>query len=160
MKKKVISIFCTMMLVMGLVVSVKMNSEAAESLPMIDGSYLTHETESTGTDIKFTRGVNLQTGYSKILRMGPGVIYAGGTTIAQHCVESVQITVLVERASEEDEEWHYVNHWHRENKNADLVSANRRLEVEGGYYYRVASMHSADGDMSSSVTDGIFIEEP
>ena len=33
------------------------------------------------------------------------------------------------------------------------------LEVEGGYYYRVQCTHSANDDVSSSFTDGVYVEE-
>ena len=127
---------------------------------MIDGSYLTHEEESVGYDTKVTRGVDLLAGYSKVVRLGPGVLYAGGSTIAAHVVDEVGIAVMVERAQEGDEQWQYYDSWQKFNQNIDKVSDNRRLEVEGGYYYRVRCTHSANSDMSSSFTDGVFIEEP
>jgi hypothetical protein len=127
---------------------------------MLDGSYLTNETESTGTDVKLTRGENLQIGYSKLRVLSPGVIYAGGTTIAEHTCESVKVAVIVERAHWEDEEWEFVDSWQKENTDADLVSTSKRLEVEGGWYYRVWCIHSADGDLSTSTTDGLYVEEP
>ena len=58
------------------------------------------------------------------------------------------------------EEWEVVEVWHKENTDADLVSTSKKLEVEGGWYYRVVCTHSADGDMSSSATDGLYVEEP
>ena len=33
-------------------------------------------------------------------------------------------------------------------------------DVEGDYYYRVRCIHSAGQDMSSSFTNGVYIEEP
>ena len=88
------------------------------------------------------------------------MIYAGGTTIGEHTCKSIQISVSVERAKWEDEEWEVVEVWHKENTDADLVSTSKKLEVEGGWYYRVLCTHSADGDMSSSFTDGLYVEEP
>ena len=46
------------------------------------------------------------------------------------------------------------------NENADRVSSKKYLDVEGDYYYRVKCVHSAGEDISSSFTDGIYIEEP
>ena len=106
------------------------------------------------------RGENLQVGYSKIRKVSAGVIYAGGTTIGEHTCKSIQITVIVERAKWEDEEWEAIETWHKENTDADLVSTSKKLEVEGDWYYRVRCVHSADGDMSSSATDGLYVEEP
>ena len=88
------------------------------------------------------------------------MLYAGGSTIAAHVVEEVGISVIVERAQEGDDHWDYYDSWQKYNQNIDKVSDNRRLEVEGGYYYRVRCIHSANSDMSSSFTNGVFIEEP
>ncbi len=160
MKRKILSLCCALLLMAGLFgVSLK-EAKAEEERPMIDGSYLTQEEESVGYDTKVTRGVDLLAGYSKVVRLGPGVLYAGGSTIAAHVVDEVGIAVMVERAQEGDEQWQYYDSWQKFNQNIDKVSDNRRLEVEGGYYYRVRCTHSANSDMSSSFTDGVFIEEP
>lgn len=160
MKRKVLSLCCALLLMAGLF-GVSLNeAKAEEERPMIDGSYLTHEEESVGYDTKVTRGVDLLAGYSKVVRLGPGVLYAGGSTIAAHVVDEVGISVIVERAQEGDDHWQYYDSWQKFNQNIDKVSDNRRLEVEGEYYYRVRCIHSANSDMSSSFTDGVFIEEP
>lgn len=158
--KKVVSVFCTLMLIMSMLLIPTENAQAMSDDQILDGSYLTHENESIGYDTKITRGEDLLAGYSKVLRLGPGEIYAGGTTIAAHTVDSVQIAVIVERAKEEDTEWSYYDSWQKENLNTDRVGANRALEVEGGYYYRVRCLHAANSDMSSSFTNGVYIEEP
>ena len=160
MKKRFLAVACTLALTVILAVAGRTEIHAKENLPMVDGSYLTHESESIGYATPLTRGQYLQMGYSKIVRLGPGVVYAGGTTAAWNTSESVQISVMVEKCKGEGEPWYFVDGWHKENNNADLVSANRRVEVEGDWYYRVRSIHSVNSDMSSSYTDGIFIEKP
>ena len=101
MKKKIVSVCLTAMLVGGLLMTSMQEARAAEG-KVIDGSVLTHDEESIGYDTKSTRGVDLMTGYSKCTKLGEGKIYAGGTTIARQVVDSVQIAVMVERAKEED----------------------------------------------------------
>ena len=98
------------------------------------------------------------TGYSKCTKLAKGKIYAGGTTIATQEVKSVQIAVMVERAKKEDTEWSYYDGWQKENTNTNRVSYNRTLYVDGDYYYRVRCTHVANSDMSSSFTDGIYID--
>lgn len=161
MQKRTISTICAISMLICLLLSTStgMSAEASDNRPMLDGSYLTNETESTSTDTKITRGENLQIGYSKIRKVKAGVIYAGGTTIGEHTCKSIQITVIVERAKWEDEKG-VVTSWHKENTDADLVSTSKKLEVEGDWYYRVRCVHSADGDMSDSATDGLYVEEP
>jgi len=159
-KKKILSACCIALLVLSMPFFSAGKVQAAADEPVLDGSVLTKENESTGYDTKITRGVDLLTGYSKVVRLGPGKIYAGGTTIAAHDVESVRIGVMVERAQEGDTEWEFYEGWQKENTNTDRVGANRALEVEGGYYYRVRCYHAANDDVSSSFTDGVYVEEP
>lgn len=160
MKKKLISVCFAAVLMMGLTITAEFPTKANESKPMLDGSYLTCEDESTGIAGAVTRGVDLQAGYSKLSELGPGKIYAGGTTIANHDVESIKISVIVERAKDEDDYWHFVDSWQKENKNTFAVSTSKMLEVEGDWYYRVRCIHSAGNDMSSSITDGLYIDVP
>ena len=157
MKKKIVSSPMAAMLVGGLSMTSMQEARAAEG-KVIDGSELTHEEESIGYDTKITRGEDLLTGYSKCTKLGDGKIYAGGTTIAAQVVKSVQIGVLVERAKEEDTEWSYYDNWYKENTNTNRVMSNRKLYVEGGYYYRVRCTHAANSDVSSSFTNGVYVE--
>lgn len=158
--KRVVSCICALVLMFGLMMSTGLDTKASDNRPMLDGSYLTNETESIGTDTKITRGEHLQYGYSKIRKTDPGVIYVGGTTVGEHVCESIQVSVIVQRAKWEDEDWEYVASFHKENNDEVLVSVSEKLEVEGGWYYRVMCFHSADGDMSDSVTDGLYVEKP
>ena len=160
MKRKILSVCCTALLVFSMPFFSTRQVQAATDGPILDGSVLTNEDESIGYDTKITKGVDLLAGYSKVVRLGPGKIYAGGTTIAAHEVESVQVGVMIERAQESDTEWEFYEGWQKENKNTDRVGANRTLEVEGGYYYRVRSYHAANNDVSSSFTNGVYVEEP
>ena len=157
MKKKIVSVCLTTVLVGGLSMTSMLEARAAEG-KVIDGSELTHEEESIGYDTKITRGEDLLTGYSKCTKLGDGKIYAGGTTIAAQVVKSVQIVVIVERAKEDDTEWSYYDDWRKENKNTNRAMSNRTLYVDGGYYYRVRCTHVANSDMSSSFTNGVYVE--
>ena len=156
-KTKIISIACIMALMFSML-SVGMNVQAEENLPQIDGSYLTQESESIGYDTKITRGDDLLTGYSKCVRLANGKLYVGGSTIASHTVERIGVAVTVERAQVGDDEWEGYDGWFKFNENADTVSSNKQLDVEGGYYYRVSCIHSAGNDVSSSFTDGLYFE--
>lgn len=160
MKNKIISVGFTLILFLSLLVANATDTKASSDIPIVDGSYLTYDDESIGYATKMTRGIDLLNGYSKVVRLGPGNIYAGGTTVAAHTVEKVKIAVLVERIKGEGYSWEYYANWAKENEDSTRVSANRELKVEGGYYYRVRCTHSANNDVSSSLTDGIFIEEP
>ena len=165
-KKRGISTIVTLMLVLGLSAVTATDTKAVEEpttksteeFPMIDGSYLIKDEESVGTTIPMTRGEDLMTGYSKVRRLGAGEIYAGGTTIAAHVVDQVGVGVIVERAKEGDTSWGFYDAWQKFNENTDRVSSSKRLKVEGDYYYRVRCTHSAGEDMSSSFTDGVFVQ--
>lgn len=158
--KRCMSICCVFAMALGLSFGVSTDTQAASSVKVIDGSKLTTDAESIGYNQKVARGEDLLTGYSKIVRMGPGQIYAGGTTIAEREVERIGVGVMIERAKEEDTEWSFYDSWNKFLENADRVSSKKYLDVEGDYYYRVRCIHSAGQDMSSSFTDGVYIEEP
>ena len=157
--KRCMSICCVFAMALGLSFGVSTDTQAASSVKVIDESQLTRDAESTGYNQKVARGEDLLTGYSKIVRMGPGEIYAGGTTIAVHNVERIGIGVVIERAKE-DTEWSFYDTWQKFNENTDRVSSKKYLDVEGDYYYRVKCVYYAGEDISSSFTDGIYIEEP
>ncbi len=158
--KRCMSICCVFAMAVGLSFGVSTDTQAASSVKVIDGSQLTKDAESIGYNQKVARGEDLLTGYSKIVRMGPGQIYAGGTTIAEREVGRIGVGVMIERAKEEDTEWSFYDSWNKFLENADRVSSKKYLDVEGDYYYRVRCIHSAGQDMSSSFTDGVYIEEP
>lgn len=158
--KRCMSICCVLAMAVGLSFGVSTDTQAASSVKVIDGSQLTKDAESIGYNQKVARGEDLLTGYSKIVRMGPGQIYAGGTTIAEREVGRIGVGVMIERAKEEDTEWSFYDSWNKFLENADRVSSKKYLDVEGDYYYRVRCIHSAGQDMSSSFTNGVYIEEP
>ena len=88
MKKKILSVCCVALLVFSMPFFSTRQVQAATDEPVLDGSVLIQEEESVGYDTKITKGEDLLAGYSKIVRLGPGKIYAGGTTLAAHTVES------------------------------------------------------------------------
>lgn len=163
-RKRRISAVVVLLLSLSLLVVAPTDTKAAEEtkpteeLPMIDGSYLIKDQESIGATTPMIRGEDLMTGYSKVRRIGAGEIYAGGTTIASHAVDRIGVGVIVERAKEEDTSWSFYDTWQKFNENTDRVSSSKRLKVEGDYYYRVRCTHSAGVDMSSSFTDGVFVQ--
>ena len=155
-KTKVRSMICILLLMTCMLVFSFESS--AKDLKQIDGSYLTHESESIGYDTKITRGEDLLAGYSKCVRLNNGHLYVGGTTIETSTVEKIGLGVTIERAQEGDDSWVGYDSWIVREENADRISSNKELEVEGGYYYRVVCTHSANDDLSSSFTNGVFIE--
>lgn len=160
MKRRLLYLSVVLVLVTSILLISGTNAQAAEEQFVIDGSYLINDSVSVGYDVKITRGEDLLNGYSKCVVMGPGKLYAGGCTVAAHTVEDVGLSVVIERAQKGDEHWTRYDGWQKFNENADRVASSKMLEVEGGYYYRVRCTHSANSDVSSSFTDGVFVEEP
>ncbi len=76
MKKKVLSVCCTFLFVISMLLISTNSVKAASDDPILDGSYLTHDGESIGYATPLTRGADLMAGYSKCVRLGPGKIYA------------------------------------------------------------------------------------
>ena len=115
MKRRLLSLCCTMVLMAGMISTSVIHTQAAEEQSIIDGSYLTEDKESLGYDTNLTRGVDLLTGYSKCVVMGPGKLYAGGCTIAAHTVDEVGLSVIIERAQKGDEHWVSYDGWNKFN---------------------------------------------
>lgn len=65
MKKKIVSVCYAAVLVISMLLISVCNTKAASNDSILDGSYLTHDKESIGYDMKITRGEDLLTGYSK-----------------------------------------------------------------------------------------------
>lgn len=164
MKQKILSLCCVLALVAGMALAPTVETNASEEtqpsgeMPMIDGSYLTHEKESIGYDTKITRGKDLLAGYSKCVVVGKGRIYGGGTTIATQTVDRIGLSVAIERAQEGDDHWTWYTAWQKFKEDADRLAVNKYVDVEGGYYYRVSSIHSAGNDVSDSFTNGVYVE--
>ena len=106
------------------------------------------------TDIQ-TRGVDLQSGSSKISKPGDGKITVGGTTRAQKVVDTVSINVNVERYK--DGGWKHYTSWTATKHNSVYITSSRTLSVPKGYSYRVRSVHYANSDVSSSTTNGLYV---
>lgn len=153
MKKRCLSLVC----VIAFMLSVSGVVRASEDRLMIDGSYLTHEEESVGEAVLTTRGEYLMAGTSKVSKAAAGVINAGGTTSAARTVSEVGIVVMIERCKSGATSWSYYTGWETTKTNASYVSTSKRKTVPGGYYYRVRSTHWANSDVSSSSTNGVYI---
>lgn len=102
-----------------------------------------------------TRGVYLQSGFSKISKPGDGKITAGGNTTAQKVVAEVSINVNIERKV--DGVWKHYTSWTTTKYNSISVTSYKTLTVPKGYSYRVRSVHYANSDVSSSYTNSMYI---
>lgn len=138
---KVTAVVAAMMLVFG--VSGHMIQAAEEN------------NEEIGYTTIQTRGVYLQSGFSKISKPGAGKITAGGNTTAQKVVDEVSINVNVERKV--DGVWKHYTSWTTTKYNTVSVTSYKTLTVPKGYYYRVQCVHYANSDVSSSGTNGLYI---
>ena len=165
MKKRFFKLFCSLTLLCGMVLGTTDVVTAAEdSLKCVDGSYLTMESESSGsTSSALERGEYLMDGDSVINTPATGKIYAYGATTANHTVDYVGVIVHVQRYNPQTGKWSQVTTWTAENHNTYSVASGKTLVVERGYYYRVWCDHFAGNDADFpydseiSFTDGIWI---
>lgn len=111
--------------------------------------------ESVGQMQIMPRGQFLQSGYARISDAGNGKITAGGTTYAQMEVEDICISVEVQKL--EGTKWKTYKMWNVEEKNKSVLTSTETFKVEEGYY-RVVCLHIANSDISSSSTNGLFME--
>lgn len=154
MKKKIISIICTVMLLAGNVAFAGNEVFAREENLDVDSIELAQGDESIGYIQIMPRGMYLQSGFSEISDAGNGKITAGGATMAQMEVENLSICVEVQKMT--GGHWATYKMWTVEKKNESVILTSKTFEVEPGLY-KVTCIHGANSDSSSSFTNGLYI---
>lgn len=162
MKKRILSMLCSIAILCTMMVSVVSAETLGDSPKKVDGSYLTHESSSTGKSTNsLTRGEYLMTGECSISNAGLTRIYAYGATVANRTVNYMQTLVYVDQYNEDTEKWDQIYAWKAEAENDYFMSTDAVVTVEPGYYYRVRAIHIAGDqypyDETASVTDGIYV---
>ena len=96
--KKGISMILTLVLILSLGMAGTMQAEAADDLVCVDGSYLLDDAdESVGNMEISTWGYYLKSGSATLSEIGTGKIGVGGDTTAQRVVDTISVTVKVQR---------------------------------------------------------------
>lgn len=162
MKKRVLSILCSLTLLGSMMAGNCINASASENEKIIDGSSLTTNEESVGiTPNALTRGEHLMTGECSISKAGTKRIYTYGATTANHTVDYLAVIVYVDRYNEEKERWDQIDVWAKEDNNDYFICTSKSITVDRGYYYRVHANHLVEkdgvGEETASVTDGILV---
>ena len=161
MRRRIISMLCSVVLLCTMLAGVANAQETAEP-KMVDGSYLTHEDRSDGSSVPAgARGEYMMQGACSISKAGLTRIYAYASTTANEVVNYMQTIVYVDQYDEEADEWGQYYYWYAEDHNDDFMSTDAAVVVEPGYYYRVRAIHIAGDqypyDETASVTNGIFV---
>lgn len=169
MRKRIISMVCTLAIVFSLSLVSLVNTMAADSNGIqVDGSYLTIQdsaeatTQKQLTSIK-ARGEYMMDGDCSITKSGRGRIYVYASTTANTVVDYVGTIIYVDRYHEDTGKWGQVDCWQAEDHDTYFVSTSKTLKVERGYYYRVHADHFAGMDANypydeaTTATDGIYI---
>lgn len=163
MKKRILSILCSMaILCMTATVSVVDVNAAESEQKVVDGSALTTDDSSTGYSTPpHARGEYLMTGECTISKAGLTRVYAYASTTANKEVEYIATLIYIERYIEEEDAWGHVDAWVAEAYNDYFLSTAKAVKVDRGYYYRVRANHLAGDqypyDETASFTDGIYV---
>ncbi len=165
MKKRILSILCSMAVLCTMMTLAGLETQASEiEKKVVDGSILTTEESSTGySSLPNTRGVYLMTGECTISKAGLTRVYAYASTTANKEVDYMATLVYVERYNEEKDGWGQVDWWVEETHNDYFLSTAKTIKVDRGYYYRVRANHIAGNyedypyDETASVTNGIYL---
>ena len=163
MKKRILSILCSMAILCTVATVSATETKAAENEEkIVDGSALTMDESSTGyTKPPKTRGKYLMTGDCTISKAGLTRVYAYASTTANTEVDYIATIVYVEQYLEEEDAWGQVDWWYEETYDDYFLSTAKSVKVDRGHYYRVRANHLA-GDQSpydetASFTDGIYL---
>lgn len=161
MKKRILSLLCSMAILCTAAIISSTDVKAAEQ-KVVDGSALTTEDSSTGySSSPVTRGEYLMTGDCTISKAGLTRVYAYASTTANKEVDYIATLVYVEEYIEEEDAWGQVDWWFEETHNDYFLSTAKTIKVDRGHYYRVRANHLAGDqypyDETASVTDGIYL---
>ena len=165
MKKRILSILCSLAILFTVTTVSVLDVNASESeKKIVDGSVLTTEESSTGySSSPNERGVYLMTGECTISKAGLTRVYAYASTTANKEVDYIATLVYVERYNEEKDGWGQVDWWVEETHDDYFLSTAKTIKVDRGYYYRVRANHIAGDyddypyDETASFTDGILL---
>lgn len=161
MKKRILSILCSMSVLCTAAIISSTNVNAAEE-KIVDGSALTMEESSTGYSApSVARGEYLMTGDCTISKAGLTRVYAYASTTANKEVNYIATIVYVEEYIEEEDAWGQVDWWMEKTNNDYFLSTAKSVKVERGHYYRVRANHIAGDqypyDETASFTNGIYL---
>ena len=154
MKKRVVASLLMLLITISGMVSGEQKVYAEESLQDVELSEILTEDALIGYGQTQTWGVYLSQGISIINDAGGGKIGWGGVTnAATRC--KVGVAAIVEKKV--NGSWTRVTSSTVTNNNALTASISKTLSVGSGYYYRVRCTHSANSDVSSSYTEGMWM---
>lgn len=169
MKKRILSVICSLNVLCGMILSVSVNAVAEDvndTQVAVDGSVLTQDGYSKGTSYNpMLRGKHLMTGDSIVSKAGKGKVYVYGQTTANHDVDYVAVLMYLDELNK-DKKWEQIDFYLEEIENTYYVIVDDTRKVKGGTYYRVHSEHFAGNkdeemyDSAISATDGIWIPAP
>lgn len=167
MRKRLLSLICTLGIVCGMLGFTVTEAQATENGDkIVDGSYLTMQessSDTTRTEI-VTRGKHMMDGDCSITKAGRGRIYVYASTTANHDVDYISTVIYVDRYNEKDDAWDQIDFWQVTDQNTYFVSTSKSMAVDRGYYYRVHADHFAGMDAeypydeATTATDGIWID--
>lgn len=162
MKKRVLSILCSLVIFGSLTMNVCFNVAASEKELIVDGSKLTTQEEAIGTTSNnLMRGEHLMTGECSISKAGTKRIYTYGATTANHTVDYLAVIVYVDRYNEETKDWGQIDAWAKQGNDDYFICTSKSITVDRGYYYRVHADHLVEkdgvGEETYSYTDGILV---
>lgn len=118
-------------------------------------SQLTEENESYNEVYSLLRGTYLFYGSATITNPGIGYVGTAASTYAKTSVASVSVTARLQRY--DNGSWTTVSSWTVSESNSTNASTSKVFSVSRGYYYRVYSYHSANGESTFGATNGIYI---
>lgn len=162
MKRRVLSILCSMVLLGSTLIGNCINASATETEKIIEGSRLTTDEKSVGFSTDgLARGEHLMTGECSISKAGTKRIYTYGATTANHTVDYLAVIVYVDQYNEETERWEQIDAWAKRGNDDYFICTSKSITVDRGYYYRVHADHLVEKDgvdeETYSTTNGILV---
>lgn len=157
--RKVIGLMLSLLLIIGMNITIY----ASEPLPSlgetVDGSLLTDEDSAESILYNRARGNILNSGLARITNNGDGSVNAYGAVLPAVQCDTLKLTINIQRL--QNGTWINVKSYSSTAYNASLLTKSYNCSVTKGYYYRVmAGCIATKGGTTETqipVTNGIWI---
>lgn len=160
MKKKVLKLFYSFMLVNIIWISTECIVNAEEIVPAGYHEYVTTEDEAIDHWYGIERGTYLKEGICGINRAGTAKVNVSGTTTAHKVCDSVKVSVYLNESSDGGSSYGAIgSYYFSENNTSSCHGSKANISVTKGWLYYVSAVHSAKKgetvEMTNTHTDAI-----
>lgn len=154
MKKKVMSLFLTLVFIVGAWIPANLAVNAEETSVAVYHEYITTEEEAIDSWYAIARGIYLQEGTCGITRAGKGKVTVSATTTAHSVCDKVKAGVYLDESSNGGSSFGQIGSYYFSETNTSSCHGSKAgISVTSGWMYMARGAHSVtEGSTTESTT--------